>query len=704
MSDENNILPKEIEVKLGASSYERRKAAASEVENLIKAHNEQGDGAKIKKLIGYLGDEYVRSPQPNFRKGGLLGLATCAVALKGNAKLHLDLLVEPVLKCFDDPESRVRYYACESMYNIAKITREALIETHFNKLFDGLCKLCLDVHLDVKNGAQLLDRLLKDIVTESDTFDITTFILLLQKYITQTNPYIRGMLVMWINALDSVPSIDMLEWLPTFLDGLFNMLSDQNRQIRQAADLALGGFLKEIKAMKTHVEFGPCEKSQVGMISILVSQCKSRHNFNRVTAVQWIYEFIALGKEELVPFYPVLVEGMLHCISDAVAEIKENAAKANEALIALVRKTEEKIDLKGVLEKLTVNLLNDNEPTRLASLSWICMLLEKLPQDMSKEMDIYFFALLRTLNDDVDDIVILDIQVLALICKDNSQDSFRRVLKEVYNLFQKDQILLEKRASLVVRHFCQLLSPERVYRELAHIVSGTEDLTFAALIVQMLNIILLTARELEPLRIKLRNCEGVALRDGSTKSSGAVSSKLFSSSNNSNNNGSNKTSNTQRSESRSLFTVLYNSWCHSPVSALSLCFLAQAYDLASVLINHFAKAEISVSFLMQVDKLVQLLESPIFIHVRLEMLEQGTPRHFALMKTLYGILMLLPQSAAFKTLQNRLQAVSSMPHYPGGNDGSDAVSKSCVDFTTQFVDVLQQHENFRNKVLADKGL
>ncbi len=458
--------------------------------------------------------------------------------------------------------------------------------------------------------------------------------------------------------------------------------------------------------MKSHVEFRPCENSKVGMISILVSQCKSRHILNRLTAVQWIHEFIALGKGELVPFYPVLVEGMLHCISDAAAEIKENAAKANEALIALVRKTEEKIDLKGVLEKLTVNLLNDNEPTRLASLSWICMLLEKLPQDMSKEMDIYFFALLRTLNDDVDDIVILDIQVLALICKDNSQDSFRRVLKEVYNLFQKDQILLEKRSSLVVRHFCQLLSPERVYRELAHIVSGTEDLTFAALIVQMLNIILLTARELEPLRIKLKNCEGVALPGGNNGKSG--SSKFFSgaisSSNNSNNENNNKTTNKQRSESRSLFTVLYNSWCHSPVSALSLCFLAQAYDLASVLINHFAKAEISVSFLMQVDKLVQLLESPIFIHVRLEMLEQGTPRHFALMKTLYGILMLLPQSAAFKTLQNRLQAVSSMPRYPGVNEDSDAVSKSCLDFTTQFVNVLQKHEDYRNKVFADKGL
>ena len=76
------------------------------------------------------------------------------------------------------------------------------------------------------------------------TSTITAFIILLQKYISQTNPYIRGMLVMWINALDSVPSIDMLEWLPTYLDGLFNMLSDQNRQIRQAADLALGGFFE----------------------------------------------------------------------------------------------------------------------------------------------------------------------------------------------------------------------------------------------------------------------------------------------------------------------------------------------------------------------------------------------------------------------------------------------------------------------------
>ena len=55
--------------------------------------------------------------------------------------------------------------------------------------------------------------------------------------------------------MDSVPDINMLDWLPDFLDGLFNMLSDGNREIRQAADSALAEFLRETK-LSAVVEFG----------------------------------------------------------------------------------------------------------------------------------------------------------------------------------------------------------------------------------------------------------------------------------------------------------------------------------------------------------------------------------------------------------------------------------------------------------------
>ncbi|AQK64656.1 Protein VAC14-like protein [Zea mays] len=61
------------------------------------------------------------------------------------------------------------------------------------------------------------------------------------------NPYVRQFLVGWITMLDSVPDIDMLGFLPDFLDGLFNMLSDSSHEIRQQADAALFEFLQEIK-------------------------------------------------------------------------------------------------------------------------------------------------------------------------------------------------------------------------------------------------------------------------------------------------------------------------------------------------------------------------------------------------------------------------------------------------------------------------
>ena len=114
-------------------------------------------------------------------------------------------------------------------------------------------------------------------MTESESFDVERFIPLLQKYIRRSNPYIRQLLVGWITVLDSVPDINMLDWLPDFLDGLFNMLSDSNREIRQAADSAIGVFLCEIKASPV-VEFGP-------MVSILVSQCRNKERFNRLTAI-----------------------------------------------------------------------------------------------------------------------------------------------------------------------------------------------------------------------------------------------------------------------------------------------------------------------------------------------------------------------------------------------------------------------------------
>jgi vacuole morphology and inheritance protein 14 len=84
----------------------------------------------------------------------------------------------------------------------------------------------------------------------------------------------------------------------------------------------------------------------------------------------------------------------------------------------------------------------------------------------------------------------------------------------------------------------------------------------------------------------------------------------------------------------------------------------------------------TVNMLIQVDKLVQLIESPVFtckisarprlkllkltdsVDLRLQLLEPE--KYPYLYKCMYGILMLLPQSSAFAALKNRLNSVSSI--------------------------------------------
>ena len=54
---------------------------------------------------------------------------------------------------------------------------------------------------------------------------------------------------------------------------------------------------------------------------------------------------------------------------------------------------------------------------------------------------------------------------------------------------------------------------------------------------------------------------------------------------------------------------------------LSLCLLAQAYEQAYNLLQIFAELEMTVNMLIQIDKLVQLLESPVFTYLRMQLLE-----------------------------------------------------------------------------------
>lgn len=274
------------------------------------------DFDRIKKIIQQLCNDYAYAVnQPHARNGGLIGLAAAAIALGmvclwthatkmlwalltswQDLARYLAEIVPPVLACFTDQDARVRYYACESMYNIAKVAKGEVLP-YFNEIFDALCKvsprltstfpltssvlissqLGADSELSVKNGAELLDRLIKDIVSESAAtyvsilqpaeelsadaeresqeesielpaaFSLARFIPLLKERVQVVNPFTRTFLVGWIALLDSIPELELVSYLPEFLSGLFKFLSDPNKDVHVATQGALEKFLGGIK-------------------------------------------------------------------------------------------------------------------------------------------------------------------------------------------------------------------------------------------------------------------------------------------------------------------------------------------------------------------------------------------------------------------------------------------------------------------------
>ncbi|XP_039209473.1 protein VAC14 homolog [Crotalus tigris] len=748
--------------------YEKRKVAALEIEKLVREFVAQNSAAQIKHVIQTLSVEFALSQHPHSRKGGLIGLAACSIALGKDSGLYLKELIEPVLTCFGDVDSRLRYYACEALYNIVKVARGAIVP-HFNVLFDGLSKLAADPDPNVKSGSELLDRLLKDIVTESSRFDLVSFIPLLRERIYSNNQHARQFIISWILVLESVPDINLLDYLPEILDGLFQILGDNSKEIRKICEVALGEFLKEIKRTPANVKFAE-------MANILVIHCQASDDLIQLTAMCWMREFIQLAGRVMLPYSSGILTAVLPCLSydDRKKNIKESAAVCNQSLMKLVTPEDDEVDegrellpspqrevgqeeagpkaeqppsggcldvssesdfnsasifvpasterscvtlnLDGIVQVLDCHLHDSTTGmmTRIAVLKWLYHLYIKTPRKMFRHTDSLFPILLKTLSDDSDEVILKDLEVLAEIASSPAGQTegrgpqegpglrleqldltvptsakssqavsssgaksmgcspsaptmnsyFYQFMINLLKRFSSERKLLETRGAFIIRQLCLLLNAENIFHSMADILLREEDLRFASTMVHTLNTILLTSSELFQLRNQLKDLK--------------------------------------TAESRNLFCCLYRSWCHNPVTTVSLCFLTQNYKHAYDLIQKFGDLEVTVDFLIEVDKLVQLIECPIFTYLRLQLLDVKSNPY--LLKALYGLLMLLPQSNAFQLLSHRLQCVPN-PELMQTADSAKAgqsARKTAAGPAIDYAELLQHFERVQGKHLQGR--
>lgn len=851
--------------------YEKRKATAFQIEALVKSALEKNDSEEIYNIVNELRD-LTNGSTNSARMGAITALGSVTVALGPFAiAYYLDDIITPIFSTFKDTDARVRYYACESLYNIAKVARGEIL-LYFNEVFDVLCTLVTDSEASVKNAADILDRLIKDIVSAKATnyvsilhqqnelkaglndirghivddsgtaiqvnqiqdtqkaFSLPKFIPTLLERMYITDPFAKKFLISWLELFDDIPSLELITFLPNFLEPLINFLKNgAPADVRIETQNLLNVFLKEIKSIqkvkyevkerqilrerkakslekekknergKEEVEQdGETEESEQppqSSLSKRIEDMNLDHEQNEDSSIQsddikestpipahekpgasedvleestksaeeeiedeflegqnifidyqkiigillafvkvdktekvndlstdgheitvevqfmvlkWLQEIIQFSPISFTSFFPDCVSVTMQNISltdnNKDFELRNQFFKFNLALQSLfvrlsdlvgiendkdaqeietLKEQEEgkdKDDAKDnttvidnneteeVSENLILGLVKEiydelvefqlpktlhnimrecltcaNESARITLLDWLIFLYSREPSSfVNIDGDGNAFdltALLQSATDSSNEVILKVLQLLSKISETN-QDFFKDFMIKLINFFEKEiqdinldspnpkafgsSTLTRSKVEFIIRKLCVTLDSEKIFKTISEVLSSLEEVSheFLNMMIVTLNNILLTTPELALFRKKLKNLDVYKMEDWS------------------------------------LFSTLFQSWSHNPASALSICLLTSNYDLAFLIIKSISELEVTYQLLSQLDILVQLLESPIFLKLRLQLLEPEKSPY--LYKTLYGLLMILPQSSTYTTLHNRLSSISAV--------------------------------------------
>jgi len=476
------------------------------------------------------------------------------------------------------------------------------------------------------------------------------------------NPVIRQLLISWINVLNDIPNLNLIHLLPSFLEELMMMIGDVNKEIRMAADACLTEFLTEVKE---HPNDRTAELDSE-VVEILVVILLERVNIRtKMNALVWLSEYLKLFDTELskgnqntnlkkaiLPKLSIILKAILMSIADEEHEIRKAAGLANDILADIINKcSSDQIDFRNLINLLKELLHSEQNRTVLSTIVWMKNLLVSFQSEVMPLLDETLQYIIEKLNDPEEKIVKIVGDLLGNFTY--SQEKFHLVISRLMKSFQENQALNSK-SHTILKRLWQSFAPTRVFITLAEQLLENPDLKFVSQMVQKLDFILLTDEDLIEVRKTLKN----------------ISIDRENSENNT-----------------KLFESFFRTWSYNSISTLTLCLLSQQYELAYKIICYFAEVEIDVDTLTQIAKLVQLLESPIFVYLRLQLLE--VDKYPYLLKTLSGILMILPQGKAFHALRLRLKNVI----YEKNVVTITEERKDSVVDIEKFLDIFKQTQN-----------
>jgi len=240
--------------KLHDKSEARRKEGCRAIQARVRELMHARDDARIRLLLDTMARTLVGAPGLFERTGGLFGLSAAGTALGTQVTPYLDTIVNAAVTALDDDRPPVRFAGCEALFNVTKVARADMLRPDlFRAVFVAMLSVVGDTtDSDVRGGAWLLSTTLLDVASaQGDALDLPLFLDLFRAHSQAANPHIRQALLTWLRQLDSVPGIDVGDFLPQFLGPLLLMLQDPNSPVRSETHKVLQHFMGQLQTLSS---------------------------------------------------------------------------------------------------------------------------------------------------------------------------------------------------------------------------------------------------------------------------------------------------------------------------------------------------------------------------------------------------------------------------------------------------------------------
>lgn len=664
MSDSNNLkLPSNFLQSIADKNIDKKKAAILELQQIIK---KETNDKNLQSLVDFIINECCLSKISLSRKGGYMCLSYTVVTLSKKSVQYIDTIIPCISIGMLDIDNQIRSEAIEAAYNFVKVIRNACYR-FFNQLFEILLKNLTDHDNHIKSSSEILSKLLMDIVYETtNDFEFENFFKVLRQHIYSSSTTIKFFIVEWIKVLFEINPVIVCQLIHYVLDGLFVYFNDKSFELHKITENVIISVMHYLNNKMDQ------NSDHSLMLNIILLHVNSSNDYCKNICILWIESLVKNKPTFILNYSHVIYPSVLHSLATNLHN-KESINIANlveniQNLISNATSDSIKLDLiqvnwetliPEIIQIISSGIESNNQLIKIFTivLKSIKDFLKFVPKELILHKSILIENLFKILmdpkfNEFTKDSLEIIIQISIfqyttskslsdtiveeenphficckqLFCGSNSNLINAFFWKNIETLFKQLIVLLELNNHLKNQHVYNILS------DLSTVIGDWDMIHCLCHFTDIIS-------DINVRQKFIRLFVHLITHDESSK---FIRTSLIKVSDNKN-------------CANSLLTCIVKYLICCPISTIQLFLLAQRYCCAYHIVNQLFKYDLNVDVLIQIDRLIESIESPSFTFLRFQLTKNT---HVDLLyKILTGILMILPQSSSYNILNKRLKCI-----------------------------------------------